>query len=179
MSVDEHPHDSAKRSPANDDEGWEQVLTPREEQLLRDEVRNRLEAQEVESVVRAPQQTPARASHEQMERRRIIREEEDRFFAERGLRRYRNHRGEVEWLSEEDIRRRKQRRGSRRRRSWWKRLKRYIADRSLSNVVSGLVVLSIFTTAGYLILRRTTDAAARQFRVEVRSIPPGLSLIHI
>ncbi len=153
-----------------------QLLSPRQERELREEVRKRLEAQESERTVPSRRQTPARVSKEQIERRRIIREAEDEFFAERGLYRYRNHRGEIEWLSGDDIEHRKSRRHRRGQRSLKSRMKRLFNERSISDLVSGIVVIAVFTAAGFLVFRQASVIATPKYPVEVRSIPPGAAI---
>ena len=146
-------------------------LTEAEEQELRSQTRTRLES---ESEIRADNDD-SNAAFRQAERRRIAREEEDAYYAEKGLYRYRNHRGEYEWLTQDQVDYRKQRRRYRSTSKKRNRFSRLFSERTLSEFISGLVVLSVVVVS-VLVVIRALNANDRPYALEVLSEPPGAAI---
>ena len=80
-------------------------INPREEEELRNLVRRELEARDRLHSERTDDLRARRESGGFSEdRRRIIEEEVEAFYREKGYRRYESEDGEVEWLSDEELR---------------------------------------------------------------------------
>ncbi|HDS74576.1 MAG TPA: PEGA domain-containing protein, partial [Firmicutes bacterium] len=94
--------------------------------------------------------------------------------------RYKNHRGEYEWLTQEQIEKRKARRkrsGSKRMReskSWIPQITSQKLDSLLGTVFSAALVLAIIATAVYLIAR--SGEVTSPYNVHVASQPPGAAI---
>ncbi len=84
------------------------MLSPEQERQLREKVRRELEETEAERIrQRQLQEEEERKRLLEEERQRIILEEREKFYRERGLQKYVNHFGRVEWLTPEQIEARK------------------------------------------------------------------------
>ncbi|HID12174.1 MAG TPA: PEGA domain-containing protein [Candidatus Latescibacteria bacterium] len=133
------------------------ALSKEEEQRIREQVRRELE-----------QRFKNREREEEV--RRIREEEERKFYESKGLRRYVNHRGHVEWLTPEEIRRRKKarkvhrHRGSKRRWGW----------RLFGEFVLALVLIVGVGAAGYYWYR--TGPASSQGTIVVRTDVPDVAV---
>ena len=150
----------------------ERFLSKEEEEELRKQVRQRLESEHGKLYEkRGSSRVPSGALR--AERLRIIREEEDAFYAERGLYRYRNHRGEYEWLTKEEIERRlaRRKRHSRRKRS---SLFPKVLGETVGDVLGWLTVFAVLViTAAFLFHSRTSST---EYAIDVRSEPPGAAI---
>ena len=83
-------------------------LSPEEEQRIREEIRTKLEQTlEAKQRERELRDRKRREQVSERERQRIFEEEERKFYKARGLQRYINRYGEVEWLTPEEIRERR------------------------------------------------------------------------
>lgn len=122
-------------------------LSPEEEARLRAQVRDRLERAAQERNQRSEAlRKEEEAQWIQEEKRQIIEDEERRFYEEQGLQRYVNHRGEVEWLTPEEIEwRRKSRRKKKRRRS---SRHRHRSKRGRDILLAVLAVAAVFSLVG-------------------------------
>lgn len=106
--------------------------------------------------------------------------EEERAYAEKGLYRYRNHRGEIEWLTKAQIEQRKERRKrsrstrSRASRSSKSRISSRNLDAILGGVISAALVLVILSTTIYFIARNT--GSNPRYVIDVVSHPPGAAV---
>ena len=150
-----------------------------EEQILREQVQNRLESEHLKLHGRSL--TPPSNSQvdrlSRAERLHIIREEEDTFYAKQGLYRYLNHRGQYEWLTKEDIERkrssRRMQRSSSRRES---RLgvRRTLGKGRLANLLSWLTVLSLLVVA--VLIYAHARIAAPDYTIDVHSAPVGAAI---
>lgn len=154
------------------------VLPPEEEDSLRKQVRNRLAAdydREQQSKQNKAATDPSSAELLRAERLRVIREEEDVFYAARGLYRYKNHRGEYEWLTKEECDRRVVARSDRKRgRSSRSLSERVRGERFFSDVINGLIVVIVLVIA-FLVFRRE-HGPATGYTVDVRSEPTGAAV---
>lgn len=153
------------------------ILPGDEEEVLRRQIRGGLEAEYERE--RAKQSKPATevpaAELLRAERLRIIREEEDAFYAKRGLFRYKNHRGEYEWLTKEERDRRlAARREKRSRRSARSLLGRLNSESFLGDVVNGLIVVVVFAVA--VLVFRQEHRPQSLYSVSVRSEPTGAAV---
>lgn len=171
------------RSPRSSD-----LLSAEEEARIREQVRNRLRP-EVNGEMPHSTSDPSRRTSEKQptrdreiisERLRIMREEEDRIYAEHGLYRYKNHRGEYEWLTQDQIDKRKdRRRRSRAKRpreskSWVPQITSHKLDSVLGPVFSAALVLVILATAIYLIVR--SGEVVTPYAIHVTSLPAGAAI---
>lgn len=101
---------------ASPDSLEEMALSPEEIEELRARVRAELEAEEARRQRYVREREP-RTSARAMRIRQIEREEEERFYRERGYRRFVDRAGHVRWLSPEQAQRWEEERQKRRRRS--------------------------------------------------------------
>lgn len=126
-----------------------------ERQRIEQELREQLEQEHQDRVSKASTRGKPRASRsEEYERAVVAKELRERFYEEKGYVRYKNSRGEVEWLLPEEAERRKQARKRRKRR---KRPKGHSGEREpLSPVAWGVLILGFLTLGlflGYFVLR--------------------------
>lgn len=167
-------------------------LTPEEERRLREQVHARLDSQNareshtVEQNQPEPETGPTATPTKYLtERLRVIREAEDEYYAERGLYRYKNHRGEYEWLTEEERKIRLERRGKRKRRSGSQRRtseSRGIASRlhskrldSMLGRVFSVAFAVVIIGLGIALLTNDTDGRTG-YVIDIRSEPPGAAI---
>ena len=144
---------------------------------LRRQIRHRLESEYSRTRSTSPDAIDEGGSESaRTERRRILREEEDAFYAERGLYRCRNHRGEYEWLTKEDIERRR----SRRHRKESGFLKSLLSGSIVRDIANGaLVVLVVIALVILFRHRRVEEEVAGQnaeYKIEIQSEPPGAAI---
>jgi len=153
------------------------ILPKEEEEALRKQIRSRLEAdyQRQQAKQKKEDTNPLVAEQLRAERIRIIHEEEDAFYAERGLFRYRNHRGEYEWLTKEERDRRlaagKEPRYRRSKRSLWEKMG---GGRFGGDLINGLIVVVVLIVA--VIVFRREESSSTAFAVQVQSEPPGAAI---
>ena len=170
-----------------DDKTDRKVISQDEENRLREQIRSRLETElgrnttSSESVADASTEEAHHATPERhlAERLAIIRREEDAFYAERGLVRYKNRRGEYEWLTKEehDARvERRRRRGIKRQSSkgFIPRFSSSAVDRALGGVLTTALVIVILG-ATIAIFARSGDRQTG-FVIDVRSEPVGAAV---
>ncbi len=157
------------------EENLSNPLSPEEEQRIREEARKRLLAENEHRNAgngAAPNGVDVNAELRRAHRLRVMREEEDAFYAERGLFRYRNHRGETEWLTQDEIAKRKA--NHRRKRS---SLIRRLQRRLPSGEFFGFLAVIGLLVAGFLYFR---DGRAPTFRaaleIRVMSNPQGAAV---
>ncbi len=157
------------------EENLSNPLSPEEEEQIREEARRRLLAENEHRNTGngiASDGVDVNAELRRARRLRVMREEEDAFYAERGLFRYRNHRGETEWLTQDEIAKRKA--NHRRKRSG---LIRRIQRRLPSGEFFGFLAVVGLLVAGFLYFR---DGRAPAFRpaleIKVMSNPQGAAV---
>jgi hypothetical protein len=152
-------------------------LSSDEEAEVRREVRAKLKAETERVAFEQPATRPspdASSESRRAERSRVMREEEDAFYAERGLIRYRNHRGETEWLSSDEIaRKRLQKHQSRHRGSLLRKMTRRL---SFKGVFGFFSVVALFAVGYFLLRPSKLSVFAPAFAVEVLSIPAGAAV---
>ena len=165
--MSEDRNDRSGYDPQRDDG----LMSSDEEQRLREEVRARLLSEMQHERGFSDKSASDEAALLRMERQRIMREEEDAFYAERGLRRYRNHRGEYEWLTEEEIADRKGRRRAARPGSQ----RGFFSKRSMGDVISGIVLLGAVAIS-LLIVMRSVKTSDLPYAIEILSEPPGAAV---
>jgi hypothetical protein len=165
----------------NDRDGTEResrLVSEQAEKSLRSRVRELLIAEfEFEHPDTQKSEDLAHARMIRAERRRIIREEEDRFHDEKGLVRYRNHRGDIEWLTNEEVAQRKELQGrrssgsskgaSRKSRGSWK------GAVGCVTVVAVIVIALVLASRFGVVIRGVGSAS---YTVMVRSVPPGAAI---
>jgi hypothetical protein len=164
------PEPSTHSEPLQDDE----------ERQLREQVRRRLVASGRKGSSLGDSSTEVSDSAGEAARRgerlRVIREEEDRFYLERGLYRHKNHRGQFEWLTKEQIRHRRKRSGQsptrhRKHRGWF--AKRF-SKSSRASIMSWLTVLGFMGAA--VVVSKIVNRPVMEYEVEVLSVPPGAAI---
>lgn len=120
------------------------ALTPEEEQRLREEIRKSLEEEE--------RRKAGETSQLERERERIRREEEEKFYRARGLVRYEDSWGRVEWITPEEAEPRRRRRKYRRKRSTIPRvtskLRKWKLDLILGSIVAVFLVFLYLMISG-------------------------------
>ncbi len=128
------------------------MLSPDERRQLREKVRKELEQAEVEKS-RQEQLKEQEEKEKQLEadRQQIVLEEQEKFYKERGLQKYLNHYGKVEWLTPEQIEAR-EKQTVRRKKSRSKHSKRHSSRKRmvLDTMLLGLVVLVGLAVTFYL-----------------------------
>ena len=157
------------------EENLSNPLSSEEEEQVREEARKRLLAENEHRNAGngiAPNGVDVHAELRRAHRLRVMREEEDAFYAERGLFRYRNHRGETEWLTQDEIAKRKANH-RRKRSSLIRRLQRQLP----SGEFFGFLAVIGLLVAGFLYFR---DGRAPAFRtaleIRVMSNPQGAAV---
>jgi hypothetical protein len=172
---------------SSEDTPDESLFSPDDEERLRKQVRHRLVAEYERAMKRlkleenSDQSTSEDRSNEYLsERLRVIREEEDAFYAERNLYRHKNHRGEYEWLSEED-RDRRQKNRQRQRTPKKPRESKGITkfsmrklDRILGVVITTGLLIGITVVASLLVFGQSGNNAG--YAISIHSDPPGAAI---
>ncbi|MCK4590739.1 MAG: hypothetical protein KAT86_03220, partial [Candidatus Latescibacteria bacterium] len=128
------------------------VLSPDEVRQLREKVRRELEqAESEESRQKQLQEQEEKQKQLEADRQQIVLEEQEKFYKERGLQKYLNHYGKVEWLTPEQIEARRKK-TVRRKKSRSKHSRRHSSRkrRVLDTILLGLVVLVGLAVTLYL-----------------------------
>lgn len=131
-------------------------MSPEEEREVREKVRRELEQAETERLRQSQlQEQEEREKQLEEDRQRIILEEQEKFYKERGLQKYVNHFGKVEWLTPEQIEAR-EKKTVRRKKSRSKHSRRHssLKRRVLDMILLGLVILvglavTLYLTRGF------------------------------
>jgi hypothetical protein len=165
----------------------ESLISSEDEGRLRKQVRHRLVAEYERAMKRlkledsSGQSTSTDRSNEYLsERLRVIREEEDAFYAERNLYRHKNHRGEYEWLSEEDRDQRQKNRHRQRSKKKPRESKSFIKfsmqrlDRVLGVVITTGLLIGITVVASLLVFGQSGKDTG--YTISVHSEPPGAAI---
>ena len=144
-------------------------LTPEEEKRFREEIRKKSEEREKrEREQRKKEEEERRIQLEARLRAKILEEEEERYFNEKGYVKYINRHGEVEWLPPEEAEKRKRTRRSRRsssHRSTKKKLYR--------NLFLNLAILISGITIFFVVYRFIPGASSKIGSIIVKTDIPG------
>jgi len=168
---------------AGAEKGPAEHLPPKESEELRRQVRRRLESEyeRLHGRAHAPEHEMSSADRARTERLRLIREEENAFYAERGLYRYRNHRGEYEWLTSEELADRQASRRQRRKRYAERGFFQQLIHSSLlKDVMNGLLVVVVLALVIFVFRyeerQKTEGGSLAVYQVRVRSEPAGAAI---
>ncbi len=125
-------------------------ITPEEELKIRQDVRKELESIEQKKSTNKTDSDDLNHTFEyELEKKRIRSEEIEKFYLERGYKKYINHYGVVEWLTPEQYEKRMERKAKARRKKGHSKKKKNITTFILMGIIVVLVLVLVLLFVKY------------------------------